>query len=73
MNYYQAMRARKPVTTIPPGIVREDVEASIRQITKALCGRLLNGERLLLVADRADCRDILALMDASDARRETTP
>lgn len=67
MNYYQALRARKPVTTIPPGATRESVETAIADLTKALLGPMKDVERLMAVHERADCRDVLALMDGESA------
>lgn len=67
MNYYQAMRARTPVTNIPPGAAREIVETAIAELTKLLLEPLKDGERLVLLHERADCRDVLALMTKESA------
>lgn len=67
MNYYQALRSRKPVTKVPPGATRESVETAIADLTKALLGPMTDVERLIAVHERADCRDVLALMTKESA------
>jgi len=63
-TYIKALQSRKPVTVIPDGMTRERAEASIQQITDMLKGPMSDVERIMLVHDRGDLRDILALMDA---------
>lgn len=65
-KYHKALQSREPITVIPDGTVRADLEAAIASITAELRGPLSNTERIMLVHDRDDRRDILALMDARD-------
>lgn len=67
-KYHRALKRRKPVTAIPEGKTRSDVEAAIAAITAELRGPLSNTERVLLVHERQDQRDILALMDVREAK-----
>lgn len=62
-SYDKALRSRKPITEIPPGAGRAELEAAVESITAELRGPLSNAERIMLVHDRDDARDILALMN----------
>lgn len=67
-KYYKALADRKPVTAIPDGLTRISVELTIAGITEQLRGPCSNTERVMLVHDRRDARDILALMIAEDTK-----
>ncbi len=62
-GYLKALQSRKPITEIPPGSSREMCEAIIAECSRLLQGTVANTERVMLVHDRADARDIIALMD----------
>lgn len=64
MKYIDALKRRRKVTTIPAGLTREYVIEAIAGISVQLKGPMSNTERVMLVHDRDDFRDILALMDA---------
>jgi hypothetical protein len=63
MKYVKALQARKPVTKIPSGMTREKAAEGVKHISAQLKGPMSDTERVLLVHDRADLRDILALFD----------
>lgn len=67
MDYYKALKRRKPITKIPDGMTRERAEEGVAAISKILLGPLTNVERIMSVHDRDDLRNILKLMDARDA------
>lgn len=62
-RYVKALQSRRPVKTIPAGATRESVQAHIDSITAELKGPMSDTERVMLVHDRADARDVLALIE----------
>lgn len=66
-KYHKALQSREPVTEIPPGTDRAELVAAIEAITAELKGPLSNTSRIMLIHDRQDRRDILALIDARDS------
>lgn len=62
-GYLKALKSRKPITEIPEHTSRAICEAIVAECTLRLKEPLPNTERVMLVHDRQDARDILALMD----------
>jgi hypothetical protein len=70
-RYHRALqKARKPITEIPAGMTRAFAVEAIAEITEELRGPMSNTERVMLVHDRQDHRDILALIDKQDAEKD---
>ena len=61
--YYKALQSRKPITAIPSGWTRAEVEAAIVSATAELKGPMHNAMRVAIVHERDNLRDMLALMD----------
>jgi len=68
-NYLRALQSRKPMTEIPEGMTRERAAAAIEDIGRQLRGPLSDAERVMLVHDRDDFRDMLRLL----AERDVAP
>lgn len=64
-RYTKALKTRNKITTIPVGMDRQRVLEGIASITEQLWLGMPAVERIMLVHDREDLRDILALMDGN--------
>lgn len=65
MNYYQMLKREMDRAVPATGQSREELEAGIAAIGKALIGPLGDGERIGLCADRASLRKALAALPAT--------
>lgn len=65
-RYHKMLQSREPITEIPPSANRAELVTAIEAITEELKGPLDNTSRIMLIHDRQDRRDILALIDARD-------